>query len=93
MDSTLIIEKLDRIEKMLEGYQKEILNVNELVKYTGFKKSQIYSLVHKNLIPFSKPNGKYLFFAKAEIDLWLLQNKTPSIKQITDKASSYRRSR
>lgn len=91
IDISLIIKKLDRIENLLEGYVREILNVEQLSEYTGFKKSQIYKLVHNNLIPYSKPNGKYLFFEKSEIDIWLLQNKKKSISQIHDEALKYMR--
>ncbi len=89
MDINLIINKLDRIEELLHEHVKKVINVEELSRYTGFKKSQIYNLVHKNLIPYSKPNGKYLFFEKSEIDLWLLQNKKKSISQIHDEALKY----
>lgn len=41
---------------------KKVLNVEELSIYTGFKKSYIYKLVNKKVIPYSKPNGKMLFF-------------------------------
>lgn len=59
----IIIHKLNRIEKNIFGL-KEILNVEELSDYTGFKKSYIYKLVHSNSIAFSKPNGKFLFFER-----------------------------
>ena len=49
----MILHKLNRIEKYIFGL-KDILNVEELADYTGFKKSYIYKLVHENLIPFSK---------------------------------------
>lgn len=89
MDINVILNRLERIEKLLEGHQKEILNVEELSVYTGFKKSHIYQLVHKNFIPYSKPNGKYLFFLKSEIDTWLLGNKTKSTSQIEEEALKY----
>ncbi len=59
-NNEIIIHKLNRIEKHIFGL-KEILNVEELADYTGFKKSYIYKLVHSNSISFSKPNGKVLF--------------------------------
>ncbi|WP_417886694.1 helix-turn-helix transcriptional regulator [Zunongwangia sp.] len=89
MENQLILEKLDRLEKLIVGSSKEILTVEDLINYTGYKQSYIYKLVHKNVIPFSKPNGKTLFFEKSEIDTWLLQNKSQSISQIEDKAQDY----
>lgn len=67
MEKEIILRKLNQIEKYIFGL-KPILNVEELSDYTGFKKSYIYKLVHSNLIPFSKPNGKLFFFDRQKID-------------------------
>lgn len=93
MESQLILEKLNRLEKLIAGSTKVVINVDDLIDYTGYKRSYIYKLVLKNEIPFSKPNGKKLFFEKKEIDAWLLQNKSQSISQIEDKAQDYINSR
>lgn len=85
----LILEKLDYLEQLIIANHKEILSVEELEKYTGFKKSYIYHLVHYSKIPYSKPNGKYLFFQKSEINEWLLKNKYLSDNQIQAKAREY----
>ncbi|MDM1350956.1 helix-turn-helix domain-containing protein [Myroides marinus] len=84
-----ILERLDYLEQLIINKNKSILTVEELVQYTGFKKSSIYHLVHYNKIPYSKPNGKYLFFDKAEIDTWLMSNKSLSEDQIKDKAIKF----
>lgn len=81
MENEKIFEKLEEIEQYLLGLKK-ILNVEELSKYTGFRPSYIYKLVHRKIIPFSKPNGKVLFFEREKIDCWLLQNESRSIEQI-----------
>lgn len=81
MENEIIIHKLNRIEKYIFGL-KDVLNVEELADYTGFKKSYIYKLVHANLIPFSKPNGKVLFFERKKIDEWLLQNSQKSNDEV-----------
>jgi len=93
MENHLILEKLNRLEKLIVDSSKEILNVEDLINYTGYKRSYIYKLVHNNTLPFSKPNGKTLFFEKSEIDAWLLQNKSQSISQIENKAHDYINSR
>lgn len=85
MENELILCKLNRIEKHIFGL-KSILNAEELADYTGFKKSYIYKLVHTNSIPFSKPNGKVLFFDRAKIDEWLLSNNSKSNQEIEQEA-------
>jgi len=88
LDNKFIIQKLDRIEKYIFGL-KDILNVEELSDYTGFSKSSIYKLVHKSQIPYSKPNGKLLFFDRKKIDDWLLQNSHKSTSDLQHEALEY----
>ncbi|MCS4238691.1 prophage regulatory protein [Myroides gitamensis] len=88
-----IVKKLDYILSLLESRVitgiKEVLNIDDLQEYTGFKKSYIYKLVHTNAIPFSKPNGKLLYFQKSEIDQWLIKNKSLSGDSIKEKTQNY----
>ena len=84
MENEIILRKLDRIEKHICGL-KSILNVEELAEYTGFKKSYIYKLVHEKIIPYSKPNGKVLFFERKVIDEWLLNNPSNQKKKYKEK--------
>lgn len=88
MENDLILHKLNRIEKFIFSL-KDILNVEELSEYTGFAKSYIYKLVHTSKIPYSKPNGKTLFFERRKIDDWLLQNKFKSESEINKEAFNY----
>ena len=74
MDTILILERLDRLEKLLAGH-KEVLTFDEACDYTGISRSYLYKLTASGKIPHSKPNGKMIFFDKDEIVRWLLQNK------------------
>jgi len=75
----LILEKLDRLEKYLIGF-KDILNVEDLAFYTGYKPAYIYKLVHESKIPYSKSEsgGSKLFFSRKAIDSWLMGNRHKS---------------
>ena len=88
IENEIILHKLNRIEKHIFSL-KPILNVEELAEYTGFKKSYIYKLVHSNSFPFSKPNGKILFFDKSKIDEWLLSNSSKSNNEIEQEALEF----
>ena len=89
MEANIILERLERIEAILSKNTKSFLTVDDLIDYTGFKRSYIYKLVHLNEIPYSKPQGKILFFDRAEIDEWLRQNKSKSKSQISNNAIDY----
>jgi len=53
--------------------QSEIIDIEEVLKLTGYKKPTIYKLIHERKIPFHKPahGGRRIFFKSAEIDQWL----------------------
>ncbi|MDO7172054.1 helix-turn-helix domain-containing protein [Mariniflexile sp. AS56] len=74
MDTILILERLDRLEKLLIG-SKEVLTFDEASDYTGISRSYLYKLTASGRIPHSKPNGKMLFFEKKKLEDWLLQNE------------------
>ena len=73
MDTILILDCLDRLEKLLVG-QKEVMTFEETCDYTGISRSYLYKLTSSGNIPHSKPNGKLIFFEKKKLNDWLLQN-------------------
>lgn len=88
MDTILILERLDRLEKLLIG-NKEVLTFDEASDYTGISRSYLYKLTASGKIPHSKPNGKMLFFEKKKLVDWLLQNKRKSKHDIEAEALAY----
>ncbi|WP_320018910.1 helix-turn-helix domain-containing protein [Labilibaculum manganireducens] len=78
--------KLDRLAKILL-FQKAILNFDEAVTYTGYSKSYLYRIINK--IKHSKPSGKMIFFARKDLDDFLLSNKIKSQQELDDQANNY----
>lgn len=73
------MEEENRVTQLLEeikyllGYNKKVMNVDDLALYTGLSKSKIYKLTQLKLIPMG--NNKHIrqkFFDKDEIDVWLM---------------------
>lgn len=87
MEST-IDERLSNIENLLLS-QKTVLNLDEVSEFTGLSKSHLYKLTSKGRIPHYKPNGKYIFFDRAEIEKWLLRNRIRTNEEIDAEASTY----
>lgn len=56
-------------------YVKNVLTFDEASQYTGFKKSYLYQLTSKGLIPCYRPIGKMIFFKREELEKFLLSNK------------------
>ena len=67
---------------------KVVFNLNDLSDYTGITKSYLYKLTSTAAIPHFKPNGKMVFFNKAEIDQWLQRNRVTLANEIETKAAT-----
>jgi len=87
MDTILIFDRLDRLEKLLTAH-KEVLTFEETCDYTGISRSYLYKLTSNGTIPHSKPNGKMIFFEKRKLNNWLLQNSRKSKADIKNEALS-----
>ena len=65
----------------MEPTDKRVLTLDEACEYTGYAKSYFYKLTSTGVLPFSKPNGKKIFFDKDQLDAWLMSNGTPALKE------------
>ena len=68
---------------------KHVLTFEEGCNYLGYKKSYVYKLTSAKIIPFSKPNGKKIFFNKTKLEEWMLSNPSSSFSDRKILASSY----
>ena len=70
---------------------KAFLTLEEAATFTGISKSYIYKLTHRGSIPFSKPQGKLIFFEKVELEKWLRQNSSKPVdsERINELTSEY----
>ena len=82
-----ITSRLERIERRMLA-QKEVLSLDELAEYTGWKKSHIYRMTSQRTIPFYKPMGGNIFFKRSEIDEWLLRNRQSTAEELSSKATT-----
>ena len=83
-----INEQLKEIKNLLLS-SKTVLNFNELAAYTGLSKSYLYKLTCSGGVPCYKPKGKLVYFDKAEIDHWLLQNRKATTGELVTEANTY----
>ena len=70
-------------------FLKKVLTVSEACEYLGYKMSYLFKLTSGGIIPFSKPNGKTIFFEKAKLEEWMLSNPSSSFSYKKNLASSY----
>ena len=65
MDKTLEM-RVEELEQML-FLTKNVLSFDEASKFLNLSKSYLYKLTSGNLIPHYKPQGKMLFFERADL--------------------------
>ena len=81
-----IIERLERIERLLDGQAPKPLTFLEACQYLDCSKSHLYKLTSTGGIRHYKPNGKRIFFRKSDLDGWLLRNPIKTTAQIEQEA-------
>ena len=83
-----VLRKLEPVENLLQRLDllensiyttKKVFTVQEACMYIGVSESMLYKLTASKEIPHYKPRGKMVYFAKEELDEWLLQNCEPTI--------------
>ena len=88
----LILEKLEKLEQRI-GEQnllmKEVLNFNDACNYLDISASHLYKLTSQKSIPHFCPQGKKLYFKRAELDEWLLRNRQDCTDEIETMAANY----
>jgi excisionase family DNA binding protein len=72
-----VIESVLQQTSSILNNQPEIIDIEEVLKLTGYKKATIYKLIHERKIPFHKPahGGRRIFFKSTEIDKWLQSHR------------------
>lgn len=89
-DTTLqdLSNKLDHIAELTLIGAKTVLNIDEAALFTGLSVGHIYRLTSGKKIPHFKKQRK-LYFKKAELEAWMLDNKILTDDEIQGKASTY----
>ena len=68
---------------------KNVLTLEDVSLLTGLSKSHLYKLTCNHQIPHYKPNGKQLYFDRAEIEAWMKQGKVSTVDESEQMASLY----
>lgn len=71
-----LLRRISNIEKLLEERKTKPLNLVQAAQYLSISQSHLYKLTSQRKIPSHKPNGKYLYFFKEELDEWIRQSSS-----------------
>lgn len=88
MKQEAILQRLNSIENHFNQDEKP-LTLIEASNYLNISKSFLYKLTHLKKITHFKPNGKKIYFQRADLNKWLFRNKRESESEIEQKAIDY----
>jgi excisionase family DNA binding protein len=76
-----LLERFDRLETLLLG-QKNILTFEEMCQYRGISKSHGYKETSARKLPYSKPDGKIMYFRREDVEAYMMQNQVKTKTQL-----------
>ena len=84
-----IISKLAVIERNTLLAAKNVLDIDDVATLTGLSKSHLYKLTCTRQIPYYKPNGKLMYFDRAEVEAWMKRNRVNTQEEARSDALAY----
>ncbi len=89
MDGLANIEnRLRNIERLLLA-NRTVLSFAQAVEYTGISASYLYKLTSARIIRHFKPLGKLIYFAREDLDAWMLSRPVMTNKEINQAAINF----
>ena len=87
LDPSKLIERIIALET---GDASNItFSADAACKYLNMKKSMLYKLTSAKMIPYYKPEGKKIYFVRAELDKWLQRNPSPTVDEMMRRSQEY----
>ena len=77
-------KRMDAVEDSLDN-AKEVLSVEEAARFMDIARSSLYKMTSDRSIPFYRPNGKMIYFEKADILEWIRKNRVMPVMYNEDK--------
>ena len=84
-----VFDKLTAIESLLVATQPKPLTLKEAAEFLDFSRSYLYRLTSQGRVPCYKPEGKRVYFDRAELVDWLKRNRIRPQEETEEKAASY----
>ena len=84
-----MFDKLTSIESLLVATQPKPLTLKEAAEFLDFSRSYLYRLTSQGRVPCYKPEGKRVYFDRAELVNWLKRNRIRPQEETEEKAASY----
>lgn len=82
-----IIKTLEAIRTNTLLAAKNLLTLDDMVLLTGYSEHRLRMFMHRNEIPYYKPNGRKAFFDRKEIEDWLRRNRVTPVYENDEQAA------
>ena len=67
----------------------KVLTFQQGCDYLGYAKSYVYKLTSAGILPYSKTNGKSIFFEREKLEDWMLSNANTSLAEKQIEAATH----
>ncbi len=67
----------------------KVLTLDQACQYLGYAKSYVYKLTSAGILPYSKPNGKSIFFDREKLEAWMLSKASSGHEEKQIEAATY----
>ena len=84
-----VFDKLISIESLLVATQPKPLTLKEAAEFLDFSRSYLYRLTSQGRVPCYKPEGKRVYFDRAELVNWLKRNRIRPQEELEATAATY----
>ena len=84
-----VFDKLTAIESLLVATTPKPLTLKEAAEFLDFSRSYLYRLTSQGRVPCYKPEGKRVYFDRAELVNWLKRNRIRPQEETEKMAASY----
>ena len=88
-DETFLNFIREVIRTEIRAVQSEVLTSEEAAIFLNIEKSYLYKLTSAGILPFSKPNGKMIYFSKQDLVKWALSKRRSGCDELNSKAATY----
>ena len=86
----ILTKKIESLEALIcANSKKELMTLEDVVAYTGYRRSSLLTLVCHREIPVYKPRGGKLVFKRSEIDEWMFRNRQRTNEELRAEAHTY----
>jgi len=83
-------EKVQELKTRIETLEnvifenKQVLSMEEAAIFLDLSKNSLYKMTHKHELPFYRPNGKLIFFERADLLNWVRSARVLSEKELEE---------